>query len=394
MRAALYILAAVALYYAGGFYDVGALLVAAVAMALLGAASFALSRASLAGLRVDVRPAADDAVVGGETTFLLTVENASPLPLAACRVVLETSSEPPRSPGGRATDARRHAPRATVFGTAAALHAMQVPVCAEAAHCGTVALHVSSVSAYDPLGLFPAKCPAACSARVPVLPRGGAPVDVDARPVAGSASVDLGALDASAAGPEPPDVLDVRPWQPGDPLGSIHWKLSARTGDMQSKRYEAASSADAAVLFDPFAADGSGASGDVRDDLDAAAFDAWCEAARNLAEGLVRAGVPFVALWPCASEDGGRVGEAVVDSPGAAVAFLRAMVASVPRSDRLGRDGALARAAELCGGREPFCLAGGPGLYVGDTLIAAFDDRGAVSAAGPIVLAPQPVRGR
>ena len=36
MRAALYILAAAALYYAGGFYDVGALLVAAVAMALLG----------------------------------------------------------------------------------------------------------------------------------------------------------------------------------------------------------------------------------------------------------------------------------------------------------------------------------------------------------------------
>lgn len=394
MRAALYILAAAALYYAGGFYDVGALLVAAVAMALLGAASFALSRASLAGLRVDVRPTGDDAVVGGEATFLLTVENTSPLPLAACRVMLETASEPPHSPGGRAAGAHRHAPRATVFGTAAARHAMQVPVRAEAAHCGTVALSVSSVSAYDPLGLFPAKRPATCSARVPVLPRGGVPVDVDARPVAGSASVDLGALDASAAGPEPPDVLDVRPWQPGDPLGSIHWKLSARTGDMQSKRYAAASSVDAAVLFDPFAADGSGASGDARDDLDAAAFDAWCEAARNLAEGLVRAGVPFVALWPRAPEDGGRVGEAVVDSPGAAVAFLRAMVASVPRSDRLGRDGALARAAELCGGREPFCLAGGPGLYVGDTLIAAFDDRGASSTAGPVVLAPQPVRGR
>lgn len=45
----------------------------------------------------------------------------------------------------------------------------------------------------------------------------------------------------------PPDVMEIREYQPGDRLGSIHWKLSAKKGDWMVSEY--ASEPDCQVVF-------------------------------------------------------------------------------------------------------------------------------------------------
>ncbi len=45
-------------------------------------------------------------------------------------------------------------------------------------------------------------------------------------------------------------MAGVRPYQPGDPLARIHWRASARTGQLHSKVYEASSIAGLTLLVD------------------------------------------------------------------------------------------------------------------------------------------------
>lgn len=390
VRAALYTLAAAALWYAGGRHDADVLLVAALAMALLGVLSFVLSRVSLAGLDVDIEASCIEAVVASEATFSLTVVNACPLPLAMCRVELET---PPAGIRARGRQLARGRARTSVFVTVAGRHRAQVPVLVDAPHCGLVELRVSNVTAFDPLGLFPAKSRASRAASVPIVPKGGFPVNVDARLVTCSGRIDVPeAQQGSSAGPEPPEVLDVRAWQPGDPLGTVHWKLSARTGTMQSRRYASRGTADTVVLFDPCTEPLAEPAEMPLDGYDPSSFDAWCEAALNLAEGLENAGVTFVALWPRPPLSDSPVGELVVNSAQGVRTLVRAIVSTVSAPGRSERAAAIRRAAELSGGSACLCLGDGPLLCCDNVPIAAFDGTGRVFTADSDPVVPQTAR--
>lgn len=41
----------------------------------------------------------------------------------------------------------------------------------------------------------------------------------------------------TAAGTDPYEIRQLRPYQPGDSLRDVHWKLSARTEELLSKQY-------------------------------------------------------------------------------------------------------------------------------------------------------------
>ncbi|MFM7073292.1 MAG: DUF58 domain-containing protein [Planctomycetota bacterium] len=49
---------------------------------------------------------------------------------------------------------------------------------------------------------------------------------------------------------DPTRIAGVRAYQPGDPLNRIHWRATARTGQLHSKVYEASTVAGAALLLD------------------------------------------------------------------------------------------------------------------------------------------------
>ncbi len=49
---------------------------------------------------------------------------------------------------------------------------------------------------------------------------------------------------------DPTRVAGVRPYQPGDPLNRVHWRATARTGQLHSKEFEPSCLAGATVLLD------------------------------------------------------------------------------------------------------------------------------------------------
>lgn len=95
------------------------------------------------------------------------------------------------------------------------------------AHCGLLELRASKVRAYDHLGLFslpvrlppPARTvcrPVLTAVEPPQVPEGGG-----VRPAP-----------ASPARRGPGEDFDLRPYRPGDPMRSVHWKLSSKWDEL------------------------------------------------------------------------------------------------------------------------------------------------------------------
>ncbi|MEW6304022.1 MAG: DUF58 domain-containing protein [Verrucomicrobiota bacterium] len=61
---------------------------------------------------------------------------------------------------------------------------------------------------------------------------------------------------------DPTRISGVRQYQPGDPLNRVHWRATARTGELQSKTYDASCIAGATILLD-FHRDSFKGAGDV-----------------------------------------------------------------------------------------------------------------------------------
>jgi uncharacterized protein (DUF58 family) len=70
---------------------------------------------------------------------------------------------------------------------------------------------------------------------------------------------------------DPTRIAGVRPYQPGDPLQRVHWRATARTGELHSKVYEASTQAGTTILIDLHAAGYSRQGEPARSDLAATA---------------------------------------------------------------------------------------------------------------------------
>jgi len=96
----------------------------------------------------------------------------------------------------------------------------------DTAHCAALRCSVRRAWVYDYLGLF----------RLPVRRPGAVIVTVRPRPVALSPEPPLPG--AVSGGPMKPRVgayaeeHELRPYRPGDPMRTVHWKLTAKTGEM------------------------------------------------------------------------------------------------------------------------------------------------------------------
>jgi uncharacterized protein (DUF58 family) len=98
----------------------------------------------------------------------------------------------------------------------------------------------------DPFGLFEASAAVGTGVPVVVYPR-IEPLPLWRLPAA--------AIDGSHSMPErtlqaTPLAVTVRPWAPGDAFNRIHWKSTARHGDIQVKEFDLEQTADAWILLD------------------------------------------------------------------------------------------------------------------------------------------------
>ena len=51
------------------------------------------------------------------------------------------------------------------------------------------------------------------------------------------------------------DVRGVRPYRPGDPIRGIHWRSSARRGELMVREYDAAPSPELVLVVEPWLPD-------------------------------------------------------------------------------------------------------------------------------------------
>ncbi|WP_052031931.1 DUF58 domain-containing protein [Novipirellula maiorica] len=85
---------------------------------------------------------------------------------------------------------------------------------------------------------------------------------------------------------DPTRLRGIRQWQTGDPLRSVHWAATARTGTLHSKIYEPSSIAGATLILDLHVATNPSKHEPVRSDL-------AVTAAASIAHALHDAGEPF-----------------------------------------------------------------------------------------------------
>lgn len=95
-------------------------------------------------------------------------------------------------------------------------------------HCGCLQWEVKRVRVCDLLGIFSIRRPAPQTARLLVLP-----LNQPAESVKGLMGMeDRNPVMKPRPGGGPGEDYDLRPYRPGDPLRSVHWKLSSKVGDL------------------------------------------------------------------------------------------------------------------------------------------------------------------
>lgn len=237
-------------------------------------------------------------------------------------------------------------------------------------HVGTFSVGLGSVRVEDILGLASATVPGLESRRVRVAPRLVEPGAVDFSEEALLESKKA----AKSVLADSHDYAYVRDYVIGDPLKSIHWKLSARTGSYYTRLYEMSANPGAVVVLDFFVPS-----------------DDHGEAARLL-DAVVEAGLS-VARW--AQARGMDVEIRYADSLGETVVHDRwddglemAIVGDLP--DRIGDEAlrghapALVRSMVSTGSGQSnvvVCSANVEGDMVGAVIDAALDRRAALFLA-------------
>lgn len=244
-----------------------------------------------------VEPASARVPAGGEARFDVVVENRALVPGFACRVPV-TVRNLWGAPACAAVIAVAVGPRGRAPAEARHTLSLGPMSCA-----GPLELEAGPAEVRDFLGIFRLHAGSRSQANALVMPA-GAPLRVEAGNAPEPAAVAAaGAADAPRGGaPMPPEYADVRPYQPGDNVRAIHWKLSARTDELMARAFEPESAPVVCLLIDCgnfFARDSE-------------RLGAVLEGAAAVLRGMEAAGVrcDAVARVSVSSDGGGKGGSA------------------------------------------------------------------------------------
>ncbi len=280
-----YIALVVVLWYSGGASGDGATLVAAWALTLAAMLSWALGLWSLRRLEVRLWAPPGPVAQGSPARFCLEVSNHALMPIGVFEVSLS----------GRYRDGQGASSTLTAQGTSTARSALQTEVAVEAPHCGVLNVRALTLGARDPLGLFSFRRTLNVRAETVVVPAKAEPWNPPFA-LTPMAADDVAAGYPTVFGSTPPDIRDVRPYEPGDPLHGVHWKLSARMGELVTKIHEGDEPLGAVVLADVRALGG---------DYTAEALDRFYRSVLRVSLGLARRGIVHLVLWQNGPEAGG-----------------------------------------------------------------------------------------
>lgn len=256
------LLAALALQIFYDGYLAQFLLIGVIVLPLL---SLALSLRGAVGMRLELTPSVSQLVLGESGQWQITAHTRSFLPVARLTMVLTLENH--------LTGARQRQ-RLNASGLSTGM-VRTLPM--DASHCGQLTCQLHRVRAMDLLGLFAFPVSVPAPAHALVLPQ-PAPAQ------------DLPPLPQMPAGDHrnwrgTPDLenYDLREYRPGDPLRSIHWKLSSKHDSLVVREPVKNGLPQAAVTVDLF---GDG------DRLDQVLGRLW-----TISVHLLGREVPHTILW-------------------------------------------------------------------------------------------------
>jgi uncharacterized protein (DUF58 family) len=214
-------------------------LVWATAVGGLAGAAMLWARAAWNGVAVEVAFEPPRAFVGEETAVRISITNAKRLPLPIVRVLLPLPEGlyPEARPEPAAL--RGHRRRLSIAGRTETT--LRLPIFAP--NRGEYWLDDFEITLSDPFDLAPLRRRIRPDRPLLVMPepRVGIPLRIRRR-------LPFGAPTRAAVLYEDREhFAGVRDYEPGDPMHHVHWRLSAHTGRLQTKRFEPTRSAE--VLF-------------------------------------------------------------------------------------------------------------------------------------------------
>jgi len=219
-----------------------ALVMWAMAVGGLAVAATLWARVAWDGIRVAARFEPAKAFLGEQVILRLTVTNDKriPLPMVRLGIWLPTNLAPIEEPGSVAI--RGYQRRLAMPGRAVA--ELRLPVGPQ--RRGEYWLERVEVDLSDPFDLVPLRRTLVPEADVLVMPEPRIPIPVEVRrrlPFGRPAR-------ASRMFEERERFAGVRPYEAGDPLNRIHWKLTGHAGGLQTKLFEPTRSADVLLALD------------------------------------------------------------------------------------------------------------------------------------------------
>ncbi|MFN2591110.1 MAG: DUF58 domain-containing protein, partial [Actinomycetota bacterium] len=214
----------------------------AMAVGGLAVASMTWIRVAWNGVRVTARFEPRRAFMGEPITLHVRVVNDKrlPLPMVRLGIWLPPGLNPIADPGSTAI--RGYQRRLAVPARASAEFLLPV----EPTRRGEFWLERVEVDLSDPFDLVPLRRTLVPDADMLVMPeaRIRMPVDVRRKLPFGRPAL------ASRMFEERERFAGVRPYEPGDPLNRIHWKLTGHAGGLQTKLFEPTRSADVLLALD------------------------------------------------------------------------------------------------------------------------------------------------
>lgn len=182
--------------------------------------SLLLSLPGLLGCRLLVAPTTGQIQRGGECQWLITVENRVGLPFSRLTFRLQEEN---------LLTGKRAALRRAVSGGSKGLCLRESADCD---HCGLVVCTLTSAKICDLMGLFSFRLPNPAPGEVLVLPKPAEPAPGSKSDPAFSQGPHGGGGLKPRPGGGPGEDYDLRPYRPGDPMRTVHWKLSSKWDEL------------------------------------------------------------------------------------------------------------------------------------------------------------------
>lgn len=204
-----------------------------VLIVVLPVLSLLLALPGLAGSRLVILPDSPTVGKGESALFHITLRTASPLPLVRPRVHLRWTNQLTGEGG-----------RTRLFLSVSEGTPLTIPV----PHCGRLVCRAERAWSCDLLGLFPLPIGRGPEGAVLVLPTS---LELD-NPQELTAGQNDGVVLRPRPGGGPGEDYDLREYRAGDPLRSVHWKLSSKLDELVVRETLEPQQAAIVVTYDHF----------------------------------------------------------------------------------------------------------------------------------------------